>query len=60
MTHFTNYIEKIFWGSVGLAIALVILFAIIHVLRTQAGAVPVVGAPVAQGASWVGAHASYY
>lgn len=60
MTHFTHYIEKIFWGSVGLAIALVIMFAIVHVLRTQAGVVPVVGAPVANAAGWVGAHAQYY
>ncbi|HWS82803.1 MAG TPA: hypothetical protein VN207_00940 [Ktedonobacteraceae bacterium] len=60
MTHFTHFVEKMFWGSVGLAVGLVVLFAILHVLRTQAVNVPAVGAPVANAAGWVGAHATNY
>jgi hypothetical protein len=60
MTQFTHFVEKILWGSIGLAFGLVVLFAILHVLRNQGASVPVVGAPVANAASWVGAHATNY
>jgi hypothetical protein len=60
MTHFTHFVEKMFWGSVGLAVGLVVMYAFLHTIRVNAGVVPVVGAPIATGASWVGAHTQPY
>ena len=60
MKSVAQFAEHIIWGSIGLAVSLVVLFAILHVLKTQAATVPVVGAPVAAGAQWVGAHAQNY
>ena len=57
MTHFSHFIEKMAWGVAGLAVMLIVLFAILHVLRSNAiASVPVVGAPVAGASNWVGAH----
>lgn len=61
MTHFTKFIERIIWGVAGLAVSMIILFAILHVLRSNPIATaPVVGAPVAAGATWVGQHIQNY
>jgi hypothetical protein len=60
MKNVAQFAESIIWGSVGLGVSLIVFFAIIHVLKTQAANVPVVGAPVAVGAQWVGAHAQNY
>lgn len=60
MKNVAQFAEAIIWGSAGLAVSLIILFAILHVLKNQAAAIPVVGAPVAAGASWIGAHAQNY
>ena len=61
MSNFVRFIEKMFWGIAGLAVSLVILFAVLHILKSNSVAqVPVVGAPVAGAANWVGAHAQSY
>jgi len=58
MSYFIKFLERIFWGIAGLALSLVILFAVLHILKNQN--VPVVGAPLAGAASWVGRYASNY
>jgi len=58
MSYFVKFIERIFWGIAGLALSLIILFAVLHILKNQN--VPIVGAPVAAGATWVGRYASNY
>lgn len=60
MKHLFTFIERIFWGSAALLLGLVILFAILHMLRTQGGNIPFVGGAVASGAGWAGAHAQNY
>lgn len=58
MKNVAQFAERIIWGCAGLALSLVILFAILHILKNQQ--VPIVGAPLATGANWVGTHASNY
>ena len=58
MSYFVKFIERIFWGVVGLGLMLVIFFAVLHILKNQS--LPAVGAPVAAGANWVGRHATNY
>lgn len=58
MKSVAQFVEHILWASFALAISLIILFAILHVLKNQN--VPVVGAPVAGAANWVGSHAQNY
>jgi hypothetical protein len=58
MKNVAQFTERIVWGAAGLAVSLIILFAILHVLKNQS--VPVVGSPVATAANWVGTHASNY
>ena len=58
MKNVAQFAERIIWGSAGLALTLVVMFAVLHVLKNQQ--VPVVGAPVATAANWVGAHAQNY
>lgn len=60
MAHFAHYIEKIAWGLLGFGVMVVLFYAVLHILRTQASQVPVVGAPVAAGATWVAAHSQNY
>lgn len=60
MTHFAHYIEKILWGLMGFGVMLVLFYAALHILRTQAAQIPVVGSPVASGATWVAAHSQNY
>lgn len=57
MRHFFTFVERTFWGTLSLALGLVILFAALHVLRTNA---MTSGNIIGQGASWVGAHAQNY
>ena len=58
MKSVAQYVEHILWASAALAVSLVIMFAILHVLKNQN--VPVVGAPIAGAANWVGVHAQNY
>lgn len=60
MTQFVHFLERMFWGLLGLGVSLVIFFAVLHILKNQGSGVPVVGGAVSSGASWVGAHAQNY
>jgi hypothetical protein len=57
MRQLTRFLGHLFWGLGGLAVMLVVLFAIIHVLRTNSFTNSNV---VGQAAGWVGSHASNY
>lgn len=52
MGRFLNFAEKTIWGVAGLALSLIILFAILHYLKGNSltGGV----------ADWVGSHAQNY
>ena len=52
MARFLAFFEKTIWGVAGLALSLIILFAILHFLKMNA----VTGGA----AQWVGAHAQNY
>lgn len=52
MSKFLNFAEKTIWGTAGLALGLIILFAILHVLKGNGLTGPA--------AAWVGAHAQNY
>jgi len=60
MKHLFTFVERTFWGVAGLALILIIMFAVLHVLRTNGQSVPVVGGALSSGAGWVGAHAQNY
>ena len=57
MRHLFTFVERTFWGVAGLALMLVILFAALHVLRTNA---LTSGNFVGTASQWVGAHAQNY
>lgn len=52
MSRFLSFLERTFWGIGGLAVGLILLFAILHMLKQNSltGGV----------ASWVGSHAQNY
>lgn len=52
MARFLGFFERTIWGVAGLAVSLILLFAILHFLKQNA----VTGGA----AEWVGAHAQNY
>ena len=52
MSRLFTFVERTFWGIGGLALSLIILFAVLHMLKQNA----VTGAA----AGWVGSHATNY
>ena len=52
MSKLIGFVERTFWGIGGLAIGLILLFAVLHMLKQNA----ITGGA----ASWVGTHASNY
>lgn len=57
MDHLGKFVSRIGWGIGSLAVMLVILFAVIHILRTSnlTG-----GNIIGAAAGWVGSHATNY
>jgi hypothetical protein len=57
MPHFGNFVSRMGWGIGSLLLSLIILFAVLHILRTSqlTG-----GNVIGNLASWAGAHATNY
>ena len=57
MGHFGKFFSRIGWGIGSLAVMLVILFAVIHILKTSS---LTGGNIIGAAAGWVGGHATNY
>ena len=57
MGHFGKFFSRIGWGIGSLAVMLVILFAVIHILKTSS---LTGGTIIGAAAGWVGGHATNY
>jgi hypothetical protein len=57
MPHFGNFVSRMGWGIGTLLLTLIILFAVLHILRTSqlTG-----GNVIGNLATWAGAHATNY